>query len=159
MLSLQAFRKLRNIMFNPVVCEYQVPRTAPSRDPGDFHGVGFRRLLDVVVQHVLKILLASAGDLGLALFQGVGHGIVFTYFLIWSLLQIALPDANLNIFRIIFNALGLDIPSDSINNSGIGIKSISIAVIISITDWLISYMIICYDLNSSLAFYFRKCLA
>lgn len=59
-------------------------------------------------------------------------GIIITYCLIWYLLQIALPDANLNIFKIIFTALGLDIPSDSINTTGIGIKTISVAIIISV---------------------------
>jgi hypothetical protein len=59
-------------------------------------------------------------------------GIILTYSLIWFVLQLILPDSNLNFFNVIFTALGLNIPIDFIDNAGNGIKTISVVVIISI---------------------------
>lgn len=59
-------------------------------------------------------------------------GIVVVFYLIWTLLDLAIPEANLNFMRALSTAFGINLPEDMVVNTDMGLKAISAILIISI---------------------------
>ncbi len=59
-------------------------------------------------------------------------GVIFFFYLIWSLLALALPEANLNLVRALSTSFGINLPEDMIVETGMGIKAVAVVMIIAI---------------------------
>jgi hypothetical protein len=59
-------------------------------------------------------------------------GVVVVFYMIWALLDVALPEANLNVVRALSTAFGINLPENLIVDSSMGMKAAMVIVIISV---------------------------
>jgi hypothetical protein len=59
-------------------------------------------------------------------------GIIVAFTLIWALLDIVMPEANLNLVRALSTAFGINLPDDMMVGTQMGLKAAAVIVIISV---------------------------
>lgn len=58
-------------------------------------------------------------------------GVIAVFYMIWALLDVAIPEANLNVVRALSTAFGINLPENLVVDSSMGLKAIMVIGVIS----------------------------
>ncbi|MDD9900148.1 MAG: hypothetical protein OXT65_04145, partial [Alphaproteobacteria bacterium] len=64
-------------------------------------------------------------------------GIIVVFYMIWAMLDIVLPEANLNLLRALSTAFGVNLPDDILVNTEMGMRAVMVTAVIALLSILL----------------------